>query len=275
MSYSAVITHVQADPEAGPRLACAVEVARRFDAALIGVAAEMIQPLAYDTGYYSVEAEWIAAMREAIENRIAKARTLFGDATAELADKAAFLSGLQLPAQAIALASRAADLIVAGGAPSSMRDRYTVCDTAELAIISGRPVLVAPPIAAPLSAKRVLLAWKDTREARRALSDAMPFLERAERVVVVAVGPGNVAEAAHRQIADVAVALRRRKINVEAKVVEQAHDVGGQLLKQASLEGADLIVSGAYGHSRLGEWAFGGVTADLLSQDQVYLLLSH
>ena len=69
--------------------------------------------------------------------------------------------------------------------------------------------------------------------------------------------------------------MRRRGIKSEGKVVQHAHPDGFQILRQASLEGADLIVCGAYGHSRLGEWVFGGVTADLMSQDQTYLLLSH
>jgi nucleotide-binding universal stress UspA family protein len=136
-------------------------------------------------------------------------------------------------------------------------------------------VLVAPPAAPALSGKTVLLAWKDTREARRALSDAMPFLERAERVVVAAICPKEDVQAVSEAASDVADALRRRGVTAEAKVVEHPHPDGFQLLRQASLEGADLLVCGAYGHTRLGEWVFGGVTADLLSQDTTYLLLSH
>lgn len=275
MSYAAVITHVQADPEASPRLACAVEIARRFDAALIGVAAEMIPPLAFDGGYYSVEADWVTAMRDTIEGRLKTASSAFSSATSAFGDRAVFLSGLQLPTPAIAAASRAADLIVAGGSPHKMHDPYMCCDAAALAITAGRPVLVAPPTAPPLQAKRVLLAWKDTREARRALSDAMPFFERAEQVIVSAVCPEREAEQVGLEVEDVAAALRRRGIKAEGKVVQLPHPDGFQILRQAGLEGADLIVCGAYGHSRLGEWVFGGVTADLLSQDQVYLLLSH
>lgn len=275
MSYAAVITHVQADPAAAPRLACAVDMAWRFDAALIGVAAEMIPPLAFDSGYYSVEAEWVAAMRESIDARIKLARSAFCAATKDFADKAVFVSGLQLPAPAVAAASRAADLIVAGGAPREMHDAYIVCGAAELAITSGRPVLVAPPAAPPLQAKQILLAWKDTREARRALSDAMPFFEQAERVVVAAVCAERDAEQVRLEVDDVAAAMQRRGIKAEGKVTSHPHADGFQILRQASLESADLIVCGAYGHSRLGEWVFGGVTADLLSQDQVYLLLSH
>ena len=275
MSYTAVITHVRPDAEAAPRLACAVDMARRFDADLIGVAAEMIPPLAFDNGYYSLEGDWVTAMRETIETRLKEARRAFRAATSDFGDRASIACGLQLPDQAIAAASRAADLVVAGGAPRKRRDVYTECAPAELAITSGRPVLVAPPTAPPLAAKQVLLAWKDTREARRALTDAMPFFKAADRVVVVAVCPGVEAPAVKGQVEDVARALIRRGVAAEAKVVEHAHPDGFQVLRQGSLEGADLLVCGAYGHSRLGEWVFGGVTLDLLSQEEVYLLLSH
>jgi nucleotide-binding universal stress UspA family protein len=181
---------------------------------------------------------------------------------------------VQLPEPAVVAASRAADLIVAGGAPRR-RDPYATCGAAALALTSGRPVLVAPPSAPPLNGKSVLIAWKETREARRALSDAMPFLERAERVVVMTICPKDAVEDASRAVEDVAASLNRRGVKAVAKVVEHAHPDGFQLLRQASLEGADLIVMGAYGHARLGEWVFGGVTADLLEQDQAYLLLSH
>ena len=274
MTYAAVITHVQSDPSAASRLACAIDVARRFDATLIGVAAEMVPPLAFDGGYYSLEADWQTAMREVAENHLKAARKDFRAATTDFGERALFECGVQMPEPAVAASSRAADLVVAGGAPQR-HDPYTACGAAELALTSGRPVLVAPPSARPLSAKIVLLAWKDTREARRALSDANPFLERAERVVVMTISPRDDVEGAKLAVEDVAAALNRRGVNAEAKVVEDAHPDGFQILRQASLEGADLIVMGAYGHSRLGEWVFGGVTADLLAQDQAHLLLSH
>src|SRR5271168_5345555 len=105
MTYAAIITHVQADAEASPRLNCAVDTAKRFDAALIGVAAEMVPPLAFDSGYYSVEADWVTAMRDTIEGRLKTAADAFSGATKTFGDKAIFLSGLQLPTPAIAAAS--------------------------------------------------------------------------------------------------------------------------------------------------------------------------
>ena len=274
MTYAAVITHVQSEPAAAPRLACAVDIARRFDATLIGVGAEMIPPLAFDGGFYGVEADWQIAMRKVAEDHLKAARKEVRAATADFCDRALFECGVQLPEPAVAASSRAADLIVAGGAPRR-HDPYTNCGAAELALTSGRPVLVAPPSAPPLSAKTVLVAWKETREARRALSDALPFLERAARVVVTTICAKDDVESAKLAVEDVAAALVRRGVKADATVVEHAHPDGFQILRQASLEGADLIVLGAYGHSRLGEWVFGGVTAELLDQDRAYLLLSH
>ena len=275
MSYAAVLTHVQADAEAAPRLACAVATARRFDAALIGIAAEMIPPLAFDGGFYSLEADWTTAMRQTIDERLELARAAFAKATDGFGARATFASGLQMPCPAVAAASRAADLIVAGGAPRDANDAYRCCSAAELAIISGRPILVAPPTAPPLQAKSVLVAWKDTREARRALTDAMPFLMAAENVAVVAVCAEIDEANAKVQVEDVAGALARRGIRSAPKVVVHGHPDGFQILRQAGQVEADLIVCGAYGHSRLGEWVFGGVTADLLGQDEAYLLFSH
>ena len=273
MTYAAVLTHVQADPECQPRLGCAVDVAKRFGAALIGVGAEMIPPLTMDAGY-GVTADWTSALRGAIEAGLKAAHETFEEAAGGVAEKH-WRCGLQLPGPAVAAASRAADLIVAGGAPLRRHDPYRDGAPAELAVTSGRPVLVAPPNARPLRAEQILLAWKDTREARRAMADAMPFFEKAQRVIVAALCPAADAEDAAVQVEDVVRALSRRDVRAEAKVVESRHPDGFQLLALAAREGADLIVAGAYGHSRLGEWVFGGVTQDLLSQDQLHVLLSH
>ncbi|HLZ82901.1 MAG TPA: universal stress protein [Caulobacteraceae bacterium] len=276
MTYSSVMTHVQPEPEAAPRLDCAVDVARRFGARLIGVSAEMIPPLAFDNGSYTVDAEWAIAMRKSIEDQLRVAKEAFKRATAALADDAVWLCGIESPTPAIAAASRAADLIVLGGVPRRHDSPYRDCDPAEMAMLAGRPVLVAPPAGPLLSGKRIVVAWKDSREARRALSDSIPFLEAAEAVLVLEVCDGDGQDDARIRTGDVVAALRRRKVAAEAKVTLHAHAAASQqILEEVVAFGSDLIVLGCYGHSRLGEWVFGGVTRDLLSQDDVYLLLSH
>jgi nucleotide-binding universal stress UspA family protein len=275
MTYAAVLTHVQTGPDAVRRLDCALEIAKRFDAAVLGVGAEMIPPLLFDGGFYSLEADWTEVLRANIDAHLKASRTLFAAVAHDLGDRAIWSCSIQLPCPAVSAAARAADLIVTGAAPLRRLDPY--CDAApgELALTSGRPVLMAPSHARPLVADKILLSWKDGREARRAMADAMPFLEQAKTVFVVAVCDELGAESAKFQTDDVAASLRRRGVAAEAKVVVHPHPDAHQLLRQASLLGADLVVSGAYGHTRLGEWVFGGFTRDLLAQDDVYLLLSH
>jgi len=275
MSYAAIITHVQADPDAAPRLVCAVDMADRFSAAIIGVGVEMLPPLAFDSGYYGVQTDWTSVMADVVDERLKAARNSFTTAAKGLGERAVWLSGVQLPTPALAAASRAADLVVAGGQAHRRLDPYRDAGPAELALTCGRPVLVAPSQGPRLEAKRIVLAWKDTREARRALSDSLPFLERAEAVVVVEVCGTNDADQAQVRTDDVAGALKRRGVAAEGKVIAKPHAGAEQVLFEASQNGADLIVAGAYGHSRLGEWVFGGFTLDLLSQDQHHLLLSH
>ena len=275
MTYAAVLTHVQADAGAKARMDCALDIAKRFKAAVIGVGAEMIPPLAFDGGYYSLEADWATAMRQGIDDRLNLARAAFADAAKAQGTEAIWESGLQLPAPAVAAASRAADLIVASRTVDRHSDPYRDAGAGELALTSGRPVLAVPSHGRPLIGKQVLVAWKDTREARRALADAMPFLEAAEMVHVVAVCAELDAEQATIQVDDVAAALVRRGAKAQGKVVADAHADGMEILRQAALVDADLIVCGAYGHTRFGEWVFGGVTRDLLSQDDRYVLLSH
>jgi nucleotide-binding universal stress UspA family protein len=275
VTYAAIMTHVQADADTAPRLACAVAVAKRFGAEIHGVAAQLAPPAVFTSGYSGLDADWASALHISIDGRLKTARDLFQAATADFGDKARFESSLQAPMPVVAAACRAADLIVAGGAPLDRRDPNRDCLPGELAIKAGRPVLVAPPTAPALSAQTVLLAWKDTREARRAMADAMPFLEQASRVVVLGIDGDADPAQVQAQVDDVAGALKRRGVKAESKLALNRRPDGPAIVEQALAEGADLVVAGVYGRLRLDEWLFGGVSADLLAQDRVYLLLSH
>jgi len=230
--------------------------------------------LAPDYGYYPMQTEWCGIMRKTADENIQRARELFDEATKGLAKPTVWESGVRLPIEAVTEASRGADLIVAGAAPNHHDTAYDDVSTGELVITAGRPVLIAPAKGPALVGDKVVLAWKDTREARRALSDALPFFKRAKAVLVVeACGPDEAADAGLRT-SDVAAALVRHGVSATSKVIE-GHGLAHDLLKAADAFGADLLVAGGYGHSRLGEWVFGGVTRDLLRQETRYVLLSH
>jgi nucleotide-binding universal stress UspA family protein len=274
MTYAAILVHVQLDAPGEARLRCARDLAGRFDAALIGLGAEMTPPLSFDDGYVSADVEWCATMETSINETLEAAGALFKREAAGLSKGALWLAGVELPGPALTLGARRADLIVASPPGRHRPSAYRDATAADLAITSGRPVLVAPTEAPPISADRVVLAWKDTREARRAMIDALPFLQAAKEVLVLEVCAEAEAVDAAARTADVAELLGRHGVATQEKLVHDA-GAGEAILAEAKAFEADLIVAGAYGHSRFGEWVFGGVTRVLLAQQSAYLLLSH
>lgn len=171
------------------------------------------------------------------------------------------------------LHSRYADLIVAGQGHAD-DERYN--DVAEeLLMGSGRPVLVVPSYGKfPTVGERVLIAWNRTREAARAVHDALPILTRAKSVRIMEVNPER--GDSHVAGADIALHLARHGVKAEAgSTVADDVKTGEVLLSRAADLGADLLVMGAYGHSRLREYAFSGVTLNVLRHMTIPTLMSH
>jgi nucleotide-binding universal stress UspA family protein len=141
---------------------------------------------------------------------------------------------------------------------------------------AGRPILVVPDTLARLPLRRVVVACKDTRECRRAVRDALPLLRQAKEVLLVEIGEDASKSQDKRSLADVARYLARHGVVVADEVWRRARGPAAtELLELVRAENADLIVAGGYGHSRLGEWIFGGVTHQLLASSPVCCLLSH
>jgi nucleotide-binding universal stress UspA family protein len=184
-------------------------------------------------------------------------------------------SALERPSEFVARNGRAADLIIVGttsGRGESMRE----INAGEIAIRAGRPVLFAPAGITWLKLGTVVVAWKDTREARRAVNDALPLLHLAREVVVVELlDEAADQHAAQARVDDVARWLNRRGISASSISTKALIGVTSQLSIIAQDEGADVIVAGAYGHTRFQEWLFGGVTRELLAQQKHCVLLSH
>jgi nucleotide-binding universal stress UspA family protein len=162
-------------------------------------------------------------------------------------------------------------LIVTGGEEGE--NVFRAVDIGSLALGSGRPVFVAASNFEHVLAKTALVAWKDTREARRAIADALPFLSKANEVVV-ATTDGNPDDNVRDSLADVAVYLEHHGIMARTEILS-GEENGERLLVFARSIHADLIVSGAYGHSRLREWAFGGMTRTLLQESGINRLMSY
>ena len=273
MSYSTLMVQLDLDRPNDKRLQVAMELAARFDSRAIGIAAGDIQPLYFLDG--QAAQDLLEKDRAGLSAQMAKCEEQFRHAFRTRADKIEWRSSLEWPANFIVREARAADLIVTGSKPRGV-DPLRQTEPGELALRAGRPVLSVPDEIEYLKFQSAVVAWKDTREARRAVCDALPLLHQAKEVVVVElVESGAEQAAAKARVDDVAKWLARRGINTASITPKAMIGVSDQLGIIAQDEGANLIVAGAYGHSRLQQWIFGGVTRSLLSQTKCCVLLSH
>ncbi|MDX8461768.1 universal stress protein [Mesorhizobium humile] len=269
MSYRTIVVNLAVDTKPAPIVKLAAELAKRFDAHLIGLAAADVPPLVATGEGLVYEGEVMQIQRTEIEKRLAELRDIFEELVPSSINNE-WTQHICGPTRALGVAARSADLIVTA---NGGEDVFRAVDIGGLVLGVGRPVLIAAENAEHLLGKTVLVAWKDGREARRALSDSLPFLATANEVVVASMEPHS-SEDVRNSLADVAVFLEQHGITARTEVIAGDAE-GDRLVAFARSIHADLIVSGAYGHSRLTEWAFGGVTRSLIGQSGITRLLSN
>jgi nucleotide-binding universal stress UspA family protein len=283
MTFRSILVHVEAESAAADkRIRLAAGLARRFEATLIGAAACTLRPLPVGDPYAGayMDAQITQEEEDQVEADLLAARGAFARHPACEPVLTEWRAAMDLPADFIARQARAADLIVIGRDLDRQKLGPTQFpDPGDVLMRAGRPVLVVPPETEALEAKHVIVAWKDTREARRAVRDALPFLVRAETVLVVDIvedDEGGEDDEAEKRIADVVAYLARHEVDARGEVrFRRERSVADELILVAEQRDADLIVSGGYGHSRMREWVLGGVTRDLLQHSPKGCLLSH
>jgi len=273
MSYASLMVYVEADATPERRVRLAASLADKFAAMLIGVSALAIPPPVVADGM--VLAESTDDDIELMRARLADKGNWFCGIAGGDHRRLDWHAALDFPAEALARAARSADLVIIGQVKAP-GNAYRALDPGEAILKMGRPTLVVPEGVNSLSAEHIVIGWKDTREARRAVRDALPFLQEATRVTIVeACKPGDEKTALGR-LDDVARYLSYHRIKGGPKVMlEQKGSGAQQLIRIAQEERADLLVTGAYGHSRLGEWIFGGMTRELLAASPFCCLMSH
>jgi nucleotide-binding universal stress UspA family protein len=273
MSYATLIVYVDVEGKPDGRVSVAADLARRFDAHLIGIASGA--PISVVLGEdapteAAAQTPHLRDMKVLLDRRGQEFRAAIGTSSRRVE----WRSVVGLQADVVAREARAADLVIIGNARAS-RDPFRALDPGSFILKAGRPVLVVPAAVTALPPKRVAVAWKDVREARRAVQDALPFLPEAENVVIVEVSERGGDQASSR-LRDVANYLARHRIaTVTERVLPVDATVANSLLRFIANENISLIVASGYGHSRLGEWAYGGVTRDLLAESPVCCLFSH
>jgi nucleotide-binding universal stress UspA family protein len=275
MTYSTVMVHLDLDEPNDARLHVAGDLAEQFDAKLIGIACCQPQPSVYADGAF---AQSLVRQLEAEANdKLEKLEQRFRTAYQNRIDNVEWRRAYAVPADYVAREARAADLVITGAdRKGGLSNPLWRLDPNELVMKLGRPMMVVPPEVDRLKLSSVVVGWKDTREARRAVVDALPLLQKVKEVTVVEIieDDGDRA-AAGRRVADVVAWLGRHQIDACHMVPNHRGDAVEQLISHASDIEADMIVAGAYGHTRMREWIFGGVTRDLITKSTRCSLLAH
>jgi nucleotide-binding universal stress UspA family protein len=183
------------------------------------------------------------------------------------------------PPRTVAHCAHYVDLTVLAGALGDTGEAVVTRNyLGSLLMESGRPVLVVPPrCKTTMPPRRIVAAWRPTSEASRALHDALPLLVAAEAVDLVLVDPASGERGSGEEPgADIATHLARHGVKVNVVTRDsRGRPVSAILLEQAQQMGAHLLVAGGYGHSRLREWALGGVTRELLISAAIPVFFSH
>jgi len=278
MTFRSIFVHVDDTEPCDRRLGVAARLARAYPAELLGA---YIAPSANLGGFASMVLPGDVMARHIRETGAAQGAA---EARFHAAAAAAGVTSLTWhapagePIEAAVMHARYADLAVLGQPP---RDEPSAGFSAEIAnavvMESGRPVLFVPSAGDyPKLGERVLIAWKDSRESARAVSDALPLLKDAKKVFAVAVTP-NADDSVHEMLTDAAVSAFLRRHAVDAivrRIVAPDKDSGELLLSQAADFGADLIVMGGFSRSRMADLVWGSVTRVMLQSMTAPVLMS-
>ncbi|WP_028213049.1 universal stress protein [Paraburkholderia mimosarum] len=280
MPYKTLLAYLDPSDRAQARLGFSLDLAREFDAHLAGLYTTFM-PEVHE--YFSIAgcAHYYDDWSDARRGQRDSAEEAFRHALRGAGLGGEWIAFDDYAEQPMIRRSRHADLLIAGQPgpdddSRALRKRFLE----GVVLTSGRPVLVLPYAGALRPpGESVAIAWDGSREAARAVHDAMPFLERAGRVTVLRVrGSGAQPPAApSAQGSGIELMLARHAVNVDfAQAMSDTDETAGDaLLSWIATSGCDFVVAGAYGHSQWKEQWLGGVTRDLLESATVPVLLSH
>lgn len=277
--YKTILVHVDETVRSTERTRVAAALANRYEAHLVGAAMTGLSPSMFPIGSIGAGVPPIIFPIEELRDEANRALDLF-DHTASSEGVNSYERRLVDDEAGIGmcLQARYSDLVVVS--QTSLEQFYPRLrsDFPEYVLFnSSRPVLVLPQRTNHSEIGRtVTVAWNGSPEAIRAITTAIPLLKRAQKVDLVVLNAGKEADLHGEEAGtDIALYLARHGIKVEVTATDAGRDDGDALLSFASEKGADLIVMGAYGHSRFREFLLGGMTRTALASSPVALWMSH
>jgi len=273
-----LLVHLEGSREDDVRLAYAELIATRHQAFLTGLYCNIVPEMMFAGDPSLTSAQAIASMQTAAIEAGDKQETKLNEKVSKLSVNSE-LRRLDLFAsqagQSIAAEARTADLLVA----TRPYNHHSATPELLEAVLfnSGRGCLFVPPAIMPNGdIDTVVVAWRNTREAARAVSEAGPIMRAAKKVVIALVTEDGAPESQDEMPgADIARHLDRHGVNVELRQISGWSNPAEALLNEVEKAGAKMLVMGGYGHSRFREWVLGGVTRDILRVAEVPVLLAH
>jgi nucleotide-binding universal stress UspA family protein len=278
MSYRTILVHVDQSRHAARRIACAVALARRFDAHLVGTAvtgvSRFLLPGSVESGGQFL-VEQIALMRTAATQALEKFDAIVAEAALPKWEHRYVNDDLD---GGLALQTLYADLLVISQSDRTESQPGDIGGLPEYLLMnSPRPLLLLPNTASfEQVGQQVVVAWDGSMEAAHAVTCALPLLKTAQQVTVLVFNPDNVYSGnGYNAESDFALYLARHGVKVDLRVHAGIDDVGTALLTSASDLNADLLVMGGYGHTRWREMLLGGVTRTVLDKMCLPVLMAH
>ncbi len=277
MSYKTLMVYADEGADSDMRIALACDLARAFDAHLIGMSGSAPVPPPMGDPYLggAMMGEALTLYRDLAERNVTRAEARFREISDAQIRGAEWRGRIGFPAELVIEESRASDMVILGRRDD--RAPFYGPDPADVLMATGRPVLVVPPAApcTPVGAPAVI-AWSESRESRRAVASALPMLRQTGTAHVLEIRDDAATDEVLAPLEDVVAWLARHGIDADCAVRAQGDaSCGDAILDFAAEKSAGLIVAGGYGHARLRQWALGGVTRTLLEHSPVCLLLSH
>ncbi|UJW85573.1 universal stress protein [Devosia sp. SL43] len=270
-----ILVHLDGTASDDGRLNAAASVARRFDAHLTGLLVSTLpEPQVLSEGaaayfadaYESSRADAVVAA-DRLRQTMSALDIRFDLRTVECQAGA--------NGQVLSDAARLADLFV-GTRPDQEWSRFAAAEE-QVLFRAGRACLLVPPgQPETMRLDTAMVAWNNTREAARAMAEAIPLLASAQRVIVAMVENGTTPARDSVELgADVGRYLSRHGVSVEARRITGFRDVGEALLNEIDMTATQLLVMGAFGHSRFREWVLGGATRTVLQHARIPVLMAH
>lgn len=271
-----ILVHVDEEANCAGRIKAAVALAELHNAALTGL---YVIPHPDIPAYVDFEIpEDILAERQAeLANQAGIAEKAFAAASGTLGSTASWRCETGDPLSILLRRARYTDLVMVSSEDMGGAEMVFAGHAEKLALESGTAVLVLPreTFEPDVSFKNVLLGWNESRESTRALHDSLPLLQRTDKVTAVSIRRRHEA-LADATADDLTRYLLHHGIACDRKLVDNpSGSTGEALLELAEISGADLIVSGAYGHARFRELILGGVTRHLLAHSPIPVLVAH